>query len=62
MRQTQAIDDDNEVNDAATEQKKQGDAITLVDDILDENNPFKNVNTEDLWIAENLFDNNDKET
>ena len=68
--ETQAIDDEfdrlkqqfNEVNDAAIEQKKQGDAIKLVNDILDENSPFKDVNTEDLWIEDNFFDNNDKET
>ena len=67
--ETQAIDDEfdrlkqqfNEINDAVTKQKKQGDAIKLVDDILDKNNPFKNVNTEDLWIKDNLFNNNDKE-
>ena len=52
----------NEVNDAATKQKKQGDVIKLVDDILDENNPFQNVNTENLRTEDNLFDNNDKDT
>ena len=52
----------NEVNDAATKQKKQGDVIKLVDDILDENNPFENVNTENLRTEDNLFDNNDKDT
>ena len=67
--ETQAINDEfdklkqqfDAVNDAATEQKKQDDAIKLIDDILDEDNPFKNINTEDIWIEGNLFDNNDKE-
>ena len=67
--ETQAINDEfdklkqqfDAVNDAATEQKKQDDVIKLIDDILDEDNPFKNINTEDIWIEGNLFDNNDKE-
>ena len=49
------------VNDAATEQKKQDDAIKLIDEILDKGNPFKNINTGDIWIEDGLFDNNDKE-
>ena len=49
------------VNDTATEQKKQDHATKLIDDILDKDNPFKNINTEDIWIEDNLFDNNDKE-
>ena len=32
-----------------------------MDDILDEDNPFKNINIETVWIEDNLFDNNDKE-
>ena len=51
--ETQATDDEfdrlkqqfNEVNDTATEQKKQGDVIKLVDDNFNKNNPFKSVNT-----------------
>ena len=35
--------------------------IRLIDNILDEDNSFKNINTEDIWIEDNLFDNNDKE-
>ena len=30
----------NEIDDAATEQKKQNTIIDLIDDVLDENNPF----------------------
>ena len=67
--ETQAIKDEFDklkqqfgtVNDAATKQKKQDDAIKLIDDILDEGNPFKNINTEDIWIEDNFFDNNNKE-
>ena len=67
--ETQAINDEFDklkqqfgtVNDAATKQKKQDDAIKLIDDILDEGNPFKNINTEDIWIEDNFFDNNNKE-
>ena len=35
--------------------------IRLIDNILDEDNSCKNINTEDIWIEDNLFDNNDKE-
>ena len=50
------------LNDAATEQKKQNDDIDLVDDILDEDNPFKNIGTEDIWIEDDLFDDEDNQT
>ena len=36
------------INDVATEQKKQTDTINLIDDTLDEDNPFKNINTKDI--------------
>ena len=37
--------------------KKQRDTISLFDAILDEdNNPFKNINIEDIWIENDLFD------
>ena len=39
-----------------TEQKLQDDAINLIDNILDEDNPFKNIDTEDIWIEDGLFD------
>lgn len=51
----------DKVNSAATVQKIQADAINLIDDILNENNPFKNINTEDIWIEDNQFDNNDRQ-
>ena len=49
----------DKVNNAATENKSQTDAINLTDYILDEKNSFKNINTEDIWIEDNLFDNGD---
>ena len=42
-----------------TEQKWQDDATNLIDDILDEHNPFKNIDAEDIWIEDGLFDNDD---
>ena len=36
------------VNDAAAEQKKQGELTDLVDDIIDESNPFQKLSTEDM--------------
>ena len=45
------------VDNAAAEQKKQGDLINLVDDKLDENNPFSDqIKTEDIYIKDKLFD------
>ena len=42
--------------------KKQRDTISLFDAILDEdNNPFKNINIEDIWIENDLFDDDDKQ-
>ena len=47
----------NVIDNAATEQKKQNDITDLVDDVLDENNPFNNkIKTEDIYIEDNLFD------
>ena len=40
-----------------TEQKLQDDAINFIDDILDEDNPFKTIDPEDIWIVDRLFDN-----
>ena len=37
--------------------KNQNDLIDLVDDVLDENNPFNDlIKTEDIYIEDNLFD------
>ena len=44
-----------QVNNVVTEQKLQDDAINLIDDILDEGNPFKNIDTENIWIEDRLF-------
>ena len=53
----------DEINDAATEQKKTTKITDLVDDIIAQNNPFQNLGTEDIWIEDNIFDKNDtKET
>ena len=35
------------------------DATNLIDDILHEDNPFKNIDIEDIWIEDRLFDNDD---
>ena len=49
----------NAINNAATEQKKK-DLTDFVDDVLDENNPFKNkIKTEVIYIENNLFDDTD---
>ena len=65
--ETQTIDNEfcklkqefDKVNNAVTEQKLQDDTINLIDDILDEDNPLKNIDTEDFWIEDRLFDNDD---
>lgn len=67
--ETQAVNDkfsqikreSDKVNNAVTQQKIQTDAINLVNDILDDNNPYKNIGTESIWIEDNLFDNNDRQ-
>ena len=36
---------------------KKNDLLDLIDDVLDENNPFNNkIKTEDIYIEDNLFD------
>ena len=47
------------VNDAAVEQKKQDDIADLVDGIINKSNPFQNLNTEDIWIEDDIFDYKD---
>ena len=32
----------------------------MIDDILDDNNTFRYVNTEYIWIEDNLFEVNDR--
>ena len=51
----------NEVSDAATKQEKQNVVITLFSHILDEDNPFNNIKTGDIYIEGNLFDNKDSQ-
>ena len=51
----------SEIDNAATEQKKQNYFINLFDDVLDEDNPFNDtMETEDILIDDNLFDNTDQ--
>ena len=53
----------DEINDVATEQKKQQKITDLTDDVIDKSNPFQNLGTEDIWIEDDIFDkNNSKET
>ena len=52
----------DQVNNVATEQKSQTDAINLIDDIFNEDNPFNNISTKDIWIEDDLFDNDDTQT
>ena len=33
----------------------------MIEDILNENNPSRNVNTTVIWIEDNLFDDNDRQ-
>ena len=47
------------INDAVTDQKKQYKLTDLVDDIIDESNPFQNLVTEDIWIEDDIFDDKD---
>ena len=49
--------DYNQINDAVTEQKKQEKITALVDDVIAEDNPFQNLGTEDIWIDDDIFDN-----
>ena len=51
----------DKVNNAVTEQKSQGDVTNLIDNILDEDSPFKNIDTEGIWIKDGLFGNNDRQ-
>ena len=68
--ETQQVDDKfaklnadyNQINDASTKQKKQNEITDLVDDIIDESNPFQDIGTEDIWIEDDIFDNNDDQS
>ena len=63
-RETQLVDDKfsqlkaehDQINDVATKQKKQKKITGLVDDVIDESNPFQNLGTEDIWIEDDIFD------
>ena len=47
--------DSDQINDAATEEKRQDQITDLIVNIIDENNLFKNIGTEDIWIEDDLF-------
>ena len=49
----------NEINNVATEQKKQNDLIDLVHYVLDQNNPFNDRKTENINKEDDWFDDND---
>ena len=51
----------DQINDAVTEQKNQNKITDLADDIIDESNPFQNIDNEDIWIEDDIFDNNDNQ-
>ena len=63
----QLIDDDFidlqtkfvEVNDVATEQKKQKEVQDTIESIIDDKNPFNTF--DDLWWEDNLFNNKDSQ-
>ena len=54
--------DYDQINDASTEQKKQNEITDLVDNIIDESNLFQDMSTEDIWIEDDIFDNNDDQS
>ena len=33
----------------------------MIDETLDEDNPFKNIDAEDIWIEDDLFDGDEKQ-
>ena len=65
--QTRQIDDEfaklkveyGRVNNTTAEQKKQDEITDLVDDIIDESNIFQNLNTEVIWIDDDISDYKD---
>ena len=53
----------DKINDVATKQKKQQKITDLVDDVIDESNQFQNLEIEDIWVEDDIFDKYDsKET
>ena len=65
--ETQAVDNEfaklkeqfDRVGNVAAEQKKQKQTAELVNDIIEDKNPFQNVEIDDIWIDDDLFDSND---
>ena len=50
----------DQMNDVATEQKKQERISDLVTDIIDKDNPYQHLSTEDIWIEDDMFCQNYK--
>ena len=46
-------------NTLATEQKKQNEVTDLIDYVINDDNPLKNRDTEDIYIEDDLFDTKD---
>ena len=54
---------DDDVNDTATQQKKDYEVIDLIGNIKDEDNPFNNIfkaDPKDIFIDDNVFDSSDQ--
>ena len=47
------------VGNVTAEQKEQKETEELVDSIIKDKNPFQNVEINDIWIDDDLFDSND---
>ena len=68
--ETQLIDDNfaqlkaqyDQINELATEQKKEKKITNLFDDIIDESYPFQNLGTEGIWLEDDIFDNDDQKS
>ena len=50
----------DQMNDVATEQKTQERISDLVTDIIDKDNPYQHLSTEDIWIEDDMFCQNYK--
>ena len=49
----------NKICNAVTDEKQQNEIIDLIDNVLDENNPLSDIKTDEIYIEDDLFDNND---
>ena len=48
-------------NKKKTKKQKQKEVINLFDDIVDEDNPFNNTKIDDIYIEDDLFDDNNSQ-